>query len=159
MARVTPENCLKNKKITSHFELVLLASRRARAIESGESPKLELHKSRSSIENINMSNNSKYHSNSSDSRIFLDEKSVVIALREIEKDLIDLDLIKQQMRNDFVADVMPYFVENVDVALDAPNEGIESQSSLIDEESFYISPEDWTEENVVIEDEMELDDK
>jgi len=106
-----------------------------------------------------MSNNSKYHSNSSDSRIFLDEKSVVIALREIEKDLIDLDLIKQQMRNDFVADVMPYFVENVDVALDAPNEGIESQSSLIDEESFYISPEDWTEENVVIEDEMELDDK
>jgi hypothetical protein len=104
-----------------------------------------------------MSNNSKYHSNSSDNRVFLDEKSVVIALREIEKDLIDLDLIKQQMSGDFLADVTPYFVENVDVALDAPQD--ESQASLIDEESFYISTEDWSEDNVTIEDEGDLDDK
>jgi DNA-directed RNA polymerase omega subunit len=103
MARITTEDCLKNKKIESHFELVLLASRRARSIESGDAPKLDLHKNRSSTTNIGMSNNAHAKINSAftfDSHIFLEEKSAVLALREIAKDLIDLDLIKKQISNE-----------------------------------------------------------
>lgn len=71
MARVTVEDC--KKVIPNHFELVALASRRGRDISAG-SPIL--------VEKSN-------------------DKNAVIALREIAARKINVDLLRQNLLNDF----------------------------------------------------------
>jgi len=71
MARVTVEDC--KKVIPNHFELVALASRRGRDIGAG-SPIL--------VERIN-------------------DKNAVIALREIAAKKINVDLLRDNLLNDF----------------------------------------------------------
>lgn len=68
MARITITNCLKNPKIKNKFELVLLASLRAKSLSVGEESKAE---------------NSK------------EENSSIVALREIEQNIIDIDELKK----------------------------------------------------------------
>lgn len=68
MARVTTEDCLD--KISSSFELVLLAAKRARQINGGDAILTEVDE-------------------------FEPEKSTVIALKEISEDKLDLDALLQ----------------------------------------------------------------
>lgn len=65
MARVTVEDCLKNVK--NRFELVLIASKRARQIMRGKQPRVELD----------------------------NDKATVIALREIAAGHTDFDHLEQ----------------------------------------------------------------
>ncbi len=156
MARITTEDCLKNKEIKSHFELVLFAAFRARAIESGEAPKLDLHKNRSSAENIGSSSFKHHSSVNAESHIFLEEKSAVLALREIAKGVLDLDLIKKQIINETLEGS---FIENSKFLSENEN-----QDSLVDEfsqtdvtvdDAFYISHSDGDEnEDDSVEDDI-----
>ena len=163
MARITTEDCLKNKEIKSHFELVLFAAFRARSIESGEVPKLDLHKTRSSAENIGASSGLKHHINvTADSQIFLDEKSAVLALREIAKGVIDLGSIRKQIINEALRGP---FIENSKFL---PQ--MENQDSLTDEfsqtdeivdDAFYVSHSDSEEgvDDSIEEDLVEFDEE
>ena len=71
MARITVEDC--KKIISNHFELVVLASRRGRDIASG-SPLL--------VEKDN-------------------DKNAVIALREIAAQKLNIDLLRENLEQDF----------------------------------------------------------
>lgn len=67
MARVTVEDCLEN--VDNRFELVMVASKRARQIAvGGQDPKVEWE----------------------------NDKPTVVALREIAEDLIDKDVMDDQ---------------------------------------------------------------
>ena len=70
MARVTVEDCLKNVK--NRFELVLLASKRARQLMRGKEPKVPWD----------------------------NDKSTVVALREIAAGYTDFDA-KEEVQEDF----------------------------------------------------------
>ena len=67
MARVTVEDCIE--KISNRFELVAMASQRARDISSGSSPTLERD----------------------------NDKNPVVALREIAEETIPLDELKESL--------------------------------------------------------------
>ena len=67
MARITVEDCVD--KFPSRFELVLVASQRARKLHSGEQPKLEKE----------------------------NDKNTVIALREIAEEAISVEEIKEDL--------------------------------------------------------------
>jgi DNA-directed RNA polymerase subunit omega len=75
MARVTVEDCLL--KVPNKFELVLLASKRAKDIESGATP---------SIPKDN-------------------DKPSIIALREIAEDVISIDGLRKVSKKSIVEDV------------------------------------------------------
>ena len=64
MARITVEDCID--KFESRFELVLVASNRARKLHSGENPTVEKD----------------------------NDKSTVIALRELADETLSIDLLK-----------------------------------------------------------------
>jgi DNA-directed RNA polymerase subunit omega len=65
MARVTVEDCLEN--VDNRFELVLLASKRARQLDNGQDPMIGWD----------------------------GDKSTVVALREIADDLVTSDLLNE----------------------------------------------------------------
>jgi DNA-directed RNA polymerase subunit omega len=67
MARVTVEDCVV--RVPSRFELVLIASRRARDLSAGATPTLERE----------------------------DDKNPVIALREIAEESVELETLRQAM--------------------------------------------------------------
>ena len=71
MARVTVEDCIL--KVENRFELVLLASHRARVLYNGEKSPLEAN----------------------------NDKPAVIALREIEEETIPLDELKENLINEY----------------------------------------------------------
>jgi len=66
MARITVEDCLEN--VDNRFELVLLATKRARQLANGKEPMLEWE----------------------------NDKPTVLALREIAKGLVDEQTVEQQ---------------------------------------------------------------
>jgi len=67
MARVTVEDCLE--KVTNRFELVAIASQRAKDLSSGIPTDLEID----------------------------NDKNAVIALREIASDKLDIEVLKEQI--------------------------------------------------------------
>ena len=69
MARITVEDCID--KFESRFELVLVASNRARKLHSGESPTVEKD----------------------------NDKPTVIALREIEEGLVTADILTEVVQD------------------------------------------------------------
>ena len=71
MARITVEDCID--KIPSRFELVLLASQRARKLHTGDQPTVEKE----------------------------NDKNTVIALREIEEKTMSLEILKENLINDY----------------------------------------------------------
>ncbi|MBR9804933.1 DNA-directed RNA polymerase subunit omega [bacterium] len=83
MARITVEDCLDH--VDNRFELVMLASKRARQIATkGSDPMVEVD----------------------------DDKPAVIALREIEEGLVNADVIKAQdisAEAEIVEEAMPNF--------------------------------------------------
>ena len=71
MARITVEDCID--KFESRFELVLIASNRARKLHSGENPTVEKN----------------------------NDKSTVIALREIADESISIDSLKDRLIQEY----------------------------------------------------------
>ena len=71
MARITVEDCID--KFESRFELVLIASNRARKLHSGENPTVEKN----------------------------NDKSAVIALREIADESISIDSLKDRLIKEY----------------------------------------------------------
>ena len=71
MARITVEDCID--KLPSRFELVLVASNRARKLHSGENPTIERN----------------------------NDKNTVIALREIADETIPLEEMKKNLVEDY----------------------------------------------------------
>ena len=74
MARITIEDCLE--KINNHFELVLVASRRARQLQEGGTPRIEV----------------------------TDEKPSIIALREIAAGLVGKEILTEPLIKDVTAE-------------------------------------------------------
>jgi len=71
MARITVEDCID--KFPSRFELVLVASQRARKLHTGDQPTVEKE----------------------------NDKNTVIALREIEEDTIPVDDLKENLIKEY----------------------------------------------------------
>tara|TARA_B100001123_G_C15304416_1_gene1022122 strand:- start:1360 stop:1806 length:447 start_codon:yes stop_codon:yes gene_type:complete len=71
MARITVEDCIK--KITSRFELIMIASQRARHLHTGDEPTIEKE----------------------------NDKNTVIALREIADETISIDLMKENLIKEY----------------------------------------------------------
>ena len=71
MARITVEDCVD--KVPSRFELVLIASQRARKLYTGDQPTVEKE----------------------------NDKNTVIALREIEEETISLDNLKDSLIKEY----------------------------------------------------------
>ena len=106
MARITVEDCID--KFPSRFELVLVASNRARKIHSGEDPTVEID----------------------------NDKNTVIALREIAEETITVerlknDLIEEYQTNTFTDD------EDVNEIEDNSEESISETSVLENDQTIH----------------------
>ena len=127
MARITVEDCID--KFPSRFELVLLASNRARKLYTGESPTVEID----------------------------NDKNTVIALREIAEETITKeklknDLIKEYQTNTFSED------EDLNEIEDNSNEDqtdtnqiaskISSEDDIIEDESIEETPNETSQDNL-----------
>jgi len=82
MARITVEDCIS--KVPSRFELVLIASQRARKLHTGDLPTVEKE----------------------------NDKNTVIALREIEEETIPLEDMKKQLIEEY--QTVKFFDDDVD---------------------------------------------
>ncbi len=127
MARITVEDCID--KFPSRFELVLVASNRARNLYTGESPTVEID----------------------------NDKNTVIALREIAEETISTeqlknDLIQEYQINTFAED------EDLEEIEDNSNEDqtdtnhltsdISSQDVINENESIEEIPNDTSQDNL-----------
>ena len=121
MARITVEDCID--KFPSRFELVLVASNRARKLHSGENPSVEID----------------------------NDKNTVIALREIAEETITVehlknDLIEEYQTNTFTED------EDLDEIEDSSDENQSKEGELeIDEINQDTSSINQLEEETSIE--------
>ena len=127
MARITVEDCID--KFPSRFELVLVASNRARKLYTGESPTIEID----------------------------NDKNTVIALREIAEETITKeklknDLIKEYQTNTFSED------EDLNEIEDNSNEDqtdtnqiaskISCEDDIIEDESIEETPNETSQDNL-----------
>ena len=127
MARITVEDCID--KFPSRFELVLVASNRARKLYTGESPTVEID----------------------------NDKNTVIALREIAeetitKDKLKNDLIKEYQTNTFSED------EDLNEIEDNTNEDqtdtnqiaseISSEDDITEDEFIEETPNETSQDNL-----------
>ena len=126
MARITVEDCID--KFPSRFELVLIASNRARKLHSGESTTLEKD----------------------------NDKNTVIALREIAEETITIDVLKNDLIEEYQTTT---FTE--DEELDEPeqnssekNEDVEISSNINELSSVDAFDEEKISDEQVSEDEL-----
>ena len=118
MARITVEDCID--KFPSRFELVLVASNRARKIHAGEDPTVEID----------------------------NDKNTVIALREIAEETITAehlknDLIEEYQTNTFADDEDTNENEDSSDETQSETSELENHQSNHDQDS-KIEPEDQT---------------
>ena len=118
MARITVEDCID--KFPSRFELVLIASNRARKIHAGEDPTVEID----------------------------NDKNTVIALREIAEETITAehlknDLIEEYQTNTFADDEDTNENEDSSDETQSEKSELENHQSTNDQDS-KIQPEDQT---------------
>ena len=111
MARITVEDCID--KFPSRFELVLVASNRARKLISGESPTVEID----------------------------NDKNTVIALREIAEETLTTeqlknDLIEEYQTNTFSEDDDINEIEDNSGESQAENNDLEIDTTQQDEENI-----------------------
>lgn len=103
MARVTVEDCLDN--VENRFELVLVASQRARQIANGKEPLVPLE----------------------------NDKPTVVALREIAESLVTPETLRQQEETE-AAEEAAAAAESVEDALDAEIRGMFAAATTVPEE-------------------------
>ena len=101
MARITVEDCVD--KFDSRFELVLVASNRARKLHSGDDPTVEKN----------------------------NDKNTVIALREIADETISADEFKQSLVEEYQT-VSPINDED-ELALEFSDENLDEENASTDE--------------------------
>ena len=104
MARITVEDCID--KFDSRFELVLVASNRARKLHSGEEPTVERD----------------------------NDKNTVIALREIADETISAEIFKQNLVEEYQT-VSPIDEEELALEFNEENTDDEAESEKLSEVS------------------------
>ena len=104
MARITVEDCID--KFDSRFELVLVASNRARKLHSGEEPTVERD----------------------------NDKNTVIALREIADETIPTEVFKQDLVEEYQT-VSPIDEEELALEFNEENTDDEAESDKLSEAS------------------------
>ena len=102
MARITVEDCID--KFDSRFELVLVASNRARKLHSGEEPTVERD----------------------------NDKNTVLALREIADETISAEVFKQDLVEEYQS-VSPYDEEDLALEFNEENTDDEADSEKLSE--------------------------
>ena len=114
MARITVEDCID--KIPSRFELVLIASQRARKLYTGDQATVEKE----------------------------NDKNTVIALREIEEETIPLDEMKESLINDYQTVPMIEVEENDGLELEdkAPNDDYDDFDDAVKKEIKSLESEE-----------------
>lgn len=105
MARVTVEDCIE--KVNNRFELVLMAAKRAKDLEKGAIPSIQRE----------------------------NDKSTIVALREIAGETISLDGLRELAKKTLYDDVDPF----VDTK---KNDNVDSVESMIDSEDIDIEDVD-----------------
>ena len=129
MARITVEDCID--KFPSRFELVLIASNRARKLYSGEKPTVDID----------------------------NDKNTVIALREIAdetltKDQLKNNLIEEYQTSTFTEDDISENEDNINDNSEANETNItEKIETNIDEDHVYNKTKDQSEANDQLKDE------
>ena len=127
MARITVEDCID--KFPSRFELVLVASNRARKLYTGESPTVEID----------------------------NDKNTVIALREIAEETITReqlknDLIQEYQTNTFGEDEdLNEIEDNTNQDQTDTNQiasGISSEDDITEDESIEETPNETSQDNL-----------
>ena len=116
MARITVEDCLD--KFDSRFELVLVASNRARKLHSGEEPTVERD----------------------------NDKNTVIALREIADETISAEVFKQDLVEEYQT-VSPIDEEELALEFNEENTDDEADSEKISEVSADTDETEIIEDN------------
>ena len=114
MARITVEDCLD--KFDSRFELVLVASNRARKLHSGEEPTVERD----------------------------NDKNTVIALREIADETISADVFKLNLVEEYQT-VSPIDEEELALEFNEENTDDETDSEKLSEVSSETDESEVTE--------------
>ena len=132
MARITVEDCID--KFPSRFELVLVASNRARKIHSGEDPTVDID----------------------------NDKNTVIALREIAEETITVerlknDLIEEYQTNTFTDDEELNEIEYNSDDSQSEKGVLENDQTIQDQESIVKSEEETTEETAIDTSQDKLD--
>ena len=129
MARITVEDCID--KIPSRFELVLIASQRARKLYTGDQATVEKE----------------------------NDKNTVIALREIEDETIPLDEMKESLINDYQTVPMLEDENKDDLELDDKLSNDDFADAVEKEIKSLESTEDKKLEEQYIEDENQVEEK
>ena len=114
MARITVEDCID--KFDSRFELVLVASNRARKLHSGEEPTVERD----------------------------NDKNTVIALREIADETISAEIFKQNLVEEYQT-VSPIDEEELALEFNEENTDDEADSEKLSEVSVEKDETDISE--------------
>ena len=114
MARITVEDCID--KFDSRFELVLVASNRARKLHSGEEPTVERD----------------------------NDKNTVIALREIADETISAEVFKQDLVEEYQT-VSPIDEEELALEFNEENTDDEADSEKLSEVSAETDETDISE--------------
>ena len=114
MARITVEDCID--KFDSRFELVLVASNRARKLHSGEEPTVERD----------------------------NDKNTVLALREIADETISAEVFKQDLVEEYQS-VSPYDEEDLALEFNEENIDDEADSEKLSEVSAETDETDTSE--------------
>ena len=132
MARITVEDCID--KFPSRFELVLVASNRARKIHSGEDPTVDID----------------------------NDKNTVIALREIAEETITVerlknDLIEEYQTNTFTDDEELNEIEDNSDDSQSEKGVLENDPTIQDQESIVKSEEEIIEETEIDTSQDKLD--
>ena len=109
MARITVEDCID--KISNRFELVLIASQRARKLYTGDQPTIDKE----------------------------NDKNTVISLREIEDETISLENVKEDLINEYqtVSLIIDENDENEDISSSKENEDISSNEEKDDKKGIF----------------------
>ena len=130
MARITVEDCID--KFPSRFELVLVASHRARKLHSGEEPTIDKD----------------------------NDKNTVIALREIADSTITVDQMKENLIQEYqTITITDEEEENLELDASSQDESIISSSDEIEKEmNDLVSLEDAEIENIVVDTENKTND-
>ena len=121
MARITVEDCID--KFPSRFELVLVASNRARKLYSGEIPTVEID----------------------------NDKNTVIALREIADETITKEQLKNNLIEEYQTNT--FTEDDISEIEDNSNENSEDNEININEDNLYSKTKDQDEGNDILKDE------
>ncbi len=118
MARITVEDC--TDKFPSRFELVLIASNRARKLHSGETPTIDRD----------------------------NDKNTVIALREIAEEKITVDNLKNDLIEEY--QIVTLNEDEISDEEEVPSDGnIEVEDDLIESTSVLKTEENSQEKDVL----------